>query len=160
AELEGLKAGVFDLREEFTARDWVTAYDVPAVKAGHLVRRTLPDERPAGAQGFFLHTRRTKLADGRGRGALGYAFAFEWTNKTLFYDLYHRTESFFENSDLKASGLPSAAELALLEPLRNRLPSEVFGAPYTSPVSDASGSDRKLLHRAAELLEAAGWQLR
>jgi microcin C transport system substrate-binding protein len=160
AELESLKAGVFDLREEFTARDWVTAYDVPAAKAGHLVLRTLPDERPAGAQGFFLNTRRAKLGDVRVREALDYAFDFEWTNKNLFYGLYRRTESFFENSDLKASGPPSAAELALLEPLRNRLPPEVFGAPYTSPVSDATGSDRKLLRRAAELLEAAGWQLR
>jgi microcin C transport system substrate-binding protein len=160
AELESLKAGAFDLREEFTARDWMTAYDVPAVKAGRLVRLILPDERPAGAQGFFLNTRREKLADPRVREALDYAFDFEWTNRNIFYGLYARTESFFENSNLKASGPPGADELALLEPFRDQLPAEVFAAPYTSPVSDGTGSDRKLLAAAARLLSAAGWELR
>jgi microcin C transport system substrate-binding protein len=160
AELESLKAGAFDLREEFTARDWVTGYDVAAVRAGRLVRLTLPDERPAGAQGFFLNTRREKLADPRVREALDDAFDFEWTNKNIFYGLYTRTESFFENSDLKASAPPSPGELALLEPFRNVLPPEVFGQPYKSPVSDGSGNDRALLRKAGELLNAAGWQLK
>jgi microcin C transport system substrate-binding protein len=160
AELESLKAGAFDLREEFTARDWVTAYDVPALKAGRLVRLTLPDERPAGAQGFFLNTRRSKLADPRVREALDDAFDFEWMNKNIFYGLYTRTESFFENSDLKASGMPSAGELALLEPFRNALPPEVFAEPYRPPVSDGTGNDRRLLRKAGELLNAAGWQLK
>jgi microcin C transport system substrate-binding protein len=160
AELESLKAGAFDLREEFTARDWMTAYDVPAVKAGRLLRLILPDERPAGAQGFFLNTRREKLADVRVRQALDYAFDFEWANKNIFYGLYARTESFFENSNLKASGLPGADELALLEPFRDRLPAEVFAAPYTSPVSEGTGTDRKLLATAARLLSAAGWEVR
>jgi microcin C transport system substrate-binding protein len=160
AELESLKAGAFDLREEFTARDWVSAYDVPAVKDGRLLLLTLPDERPAGAQGFFLNTRREKLADPRVREALDCAFDFEWTNKNIFYGLYTRTESFFENSDLKASGMPSAAELALLEPFRGQLPAEVFAAPYTPPVSDGTGNDRRLLRKAGELLSAAGWEVK
>jgi microcin C transport system substrate-binding protein len=157
AELESLKAGAFDLREEFTARDWVTAYDIPAVKEGRLVRLTLPDERPAGAQGFFLNMRRPKFSDVRVRKALDYAFDYEWTNKNIFYGLYTRTESFFENSDMKATGEPSPAELALLEPFRAQLPAEVFGEPYKSPVSDGSGQDRKLLREAGRLLSEAGW---
>ena len=87
AELESLKAGAFDLREEFTARDWVTAYEIPAVKEGRLVRLTLPDDRPAGAQGFFLNMRRAKFSDVRVRKALDYAFDYEWTNKNIFYGL-------------------------------------------------------------------------
>jgi microcin C transport system substrate-binding protein len=160
AALESFKAGAFDLREEFTARDWATGYDIAAVKEGRLLLLTLPDESPSGAQGFFLNTRRPKLADVRVRKALDYAFDFEWTNKNIFYGLYTRTESFFENSDMKASGKPNPAELALLEPLRGQLPDEVFDAPYKSPVSDGSGQDRTLLREAGRLLGEAGWQVK
>jgi tetratricopeptide (TPR) repeat protein len=106
---------VLDLHEEFTSRDWATAYDISAVKEGRLIRLTLPDQNPSGAQGFFLNTRRPKLADVRVRKALDNVFDFEWTNKNIFYGLYARTESFFENSDMKAAGKPSPGELALLE---------------------------------------------
>jgi len=160
AALESLKAGAFDLREEFTSRDWVTAYDVPAVRDGRLIKLELPDENPSGAQGFFLNTRRAKLADVRVRKALDYAFDFEWTNKNIFYGLYTRTESFFENSDMKAAGKPTPAELALLEPFRGQLPPEVLEEPYRSPVSDGSGQDRKLLREAGRLLAAAGWEVK
>jgi microcin C transport system substrate-binding protein len=160
AALESFKAGAYDLREEFTSRDWATGYDVPAVRQGRIVLLTLPDENPSGAQGFFLNTRRPKLADARVRKALDYAFDFEWTNKNIFYGLYKRTESFFENSEMKASGKPSAAELALLEPFRAQLPAEVFEAPYTAPVSDGSGQDRKLLREAVRLLSEAGYEVK
>src|SRR5262249_26480494 len=98
--------------------------------------------------------------DVRVRTALDYAFDFEFTNKAIFYGLYARTESFFENSPLKAKGMPSAAELALLEPFRDRLPAAVFGEPYRPPVSDGSGKDRKLLQEPDRLLQDAGWQSR
>ena len=160
AALESFKAGAYDLREEFTSRDWATGYDVPAVRQGRIVLLTLPDENPSGAQGFFLNTRRPKLADARVRRALDYAFDFEWTNKNIFYGLYKRTESFFENSEMKASGKPSAAELALLEPFRAQLPAEAFESPYTAPVSDGSGQDRKLLREAARLLSEAGYEVK
>jgi microcin C transport system substrate-binding protein len=158
AGLLAVQAGEIDLREEFTARDWMTGYDVPAVKAGRLLKLTLPDETPSGAQGFFLNMRRPQLADMRVRKALDYAFDFEFTNKAIFYGLYTRTESFFENSTLKAQGKPSEAELVLLEPFRNRLPPEVFAEPYRPPVSDGSGKDRRLLQEADKLLKEAGWQ--
>jgi microcin C transport system substrate-binding protein len=160
AALESFKAGAYDLREEFTSRDWATGYDVPAVRQGRIVLLTLPDENPSGAQGFFLNTRRPKLADARVRKALDYAFDFEWTNKNIFYGLYKRTESFFENSEMKATGKPSAAELALLEPFRAQLPAEVFESPYTAPVSDGSGQDRKLLREATRLLSEAGYEVK
>src|SRR5690606_10592260 len=138
-----------------------TAYDIPQVKDGRIVLLTLPDESPSGAQGFFINTRRAKLSDPRVRKALDYAFDFEWTNSNLFYSLYNRTASYFENSELKATGKPSPEELALLEPYRDQLPPEVFGEePYTPPVSDGSGSDRRLLRTAAQLLSQAGWELK
>ncbi len=158
AELTSLKAGNFDFREEFTSIDWATAYDIPSVREGRLVRETLPDETPSGAQGFFINMRREKFKDIRVREALGLAFDYEWTNRNLFFGLYTRTASYFENSPLKASGPPPADELALLEPYRNQLPASVLGEPVSPPVSDASGSDRKLLRRAAQLLDDAGWK--
>jgi len=160
AALESFKAGAFDLREEFTARDWATGYDIAAVKERRLQLLTLPDENPSGAQGFFLNTRRAKLADVRVRRALDYAFDYEWTNKNIFYGLYRRTESFFENSPMKAAGRPAPAELALLEPFRASLPPEVFAEPYKSPVSDGSGQDRRMLREAGRLLSEAGWEVK
>ena len=160
ASLEGLKNGTYDLREEFTSKDWATAYDIPQVKDGRIIKLTLPDDSPSGAQGFFINTRKEKFADRRVREALDLAFDFEWTNKVLFYGLYKRTESIFENSNMKAFGKPSAGELKLLEPYREKLPARVFGEPYHPPVSDGSGTDRKLLRRAIALLKQAGWQLK
>lgn len=156
-ELEALKAGNIDFREEFTSIDWATGYDIAAVKEGRLIRLELPDERPSGAQGFFINTRREPFKDKRVREALGLAFDFEWSNKNLFFELYTRTHSFFENSDMKASGPPSPEELALLEPYKDKLAPEVFGEPYSPPVTDASGRDRKYLKRAHDLLTEAGY---
>ena len=157
AELEALKAGAYDLREEFTSRDWATAYDIPQVRSGQLVRLELPDDRPSGAQGFFINLRREKFQDIRVRQALDLAFDYEWTNKNLFYRLYTRTESFFENSDMKAKGAPDASELALLEPFRDKLPKAVFEEVYQAPKTDGSGRNRANLRRAAGLLKEAGW---
>ncbi|MDX2287392.1 MAG: extracellular solute-binding protein [Hyphomicrobiaceae bacterium] len=159
AELENLKNGTFDLREEFTSVDWATAYNIPAVRDGRLKRVVLPDDRPSGAQGFFINTRKDKFKDPRVRKALDYAFDFQWTNDNLFYKLYQRTESFFENSDMKAEGLPGPDELALLEPYRDRLPAEVFGPAYRPPTSNGSGSDRTLLREVDRLLSEAGFRL-
>ncbi len=157
AELEAIKAGSYDLREEFTSVDWATAYNVPAVRDGRLLRDTISDKRPSGAQGFFINTRLEKFKDVRVREALGLAFDFEWSNKMLFYDLYKRTTSFFENSDMKATGKPSEEELELLNPYRHDVPASVFEAAASAPVSDGRGSDRRLLYKAAQLLDAAGW---
>ncbi len=158
-ELEALKAGKLDLREEFTSKSWATEYDLPAVKEGRLIKETLPDERASGAQGFFLNMRRAKFADKRVRQALDLAFDYEWTNKNLFFDAYKRTGSFFENSAMRASGKPGPDELALLEPLKDKLPPEVFADVYEPPVSNGSGQDRTLLRKAGQLLDEAGWKV-
>lgn len=157
-ELEAIKAGELDLREDFTSKHWATEYEIDAVKEGRLIKQVLPDETASGAQGFFLNMRRDKFADPRTREALGLAFDFEWSNTNLFFGQYRRTASFFENSDFKANGKPSADELALLDPLKAELPAIAFGPAVVPPVSDGSGQDRKLLRRANQLLSAAGWK--
>ena len=157
AALESFKAGAYDLREEFTARDWLTAYDIPAVKDGRMLKVTLPDDNPSGTQGFFINQRRAKFADVRVRRALDLVFDYEWTNANIFSNAYKRTHSYFENSAMKANGPPSPEELALLEPYRAQLPASVFEAAYVPPVSDGSGKDRKLLREADALLTASGF---
>jgi microcin C transport system substrate-binding protein len=155
---EAFKVGDVTYREEFVSRSWATEYNFPAIEDGRVVRRVFPDDRPAGAQGWFINTRRGKFADPRTREALGYAFDFEWTNENLFYGLYERTPSFFVNSDMMATGEPSEAERALLEPFRGEVPDTVFGPAWTPPVTDGTGRDRTPLRRANELLTEAGWQ--
>jgi microcin C transport system substrate-binding protein len=156
----GFTAKNYLFREEFTSRVWATRYDFPAFKDGRVKRATIPDDTPSGAQGWFINTRRQKLKDRRVREALIDAFDFEWTNKNIMYGSYDRTESVFQNSPMMAKGTPDAAELALLEPFRGKLPDEVFGDPYEPPVTDGSGHDRRWLHRGAQLLDAAGFVLK
>lgn len=160
AELEALKAGILGLREEFTSRDWATAYNVGAVKEGRLIKEQLPDETMSGAQGFFINLRREKFQDIRVRQALDLVFDFEWSNANLFYDQYKRTSSVFEGGDLEAEGKPSPQELELLDQLRSELRPEVFEEVYSPPVSNGSGADRKLLRGASELLDQAGWTVK
>jgi microcin C transport system substrate-binding protein len=157
---EGFTAQNYLFREEFTSRIWSTRYDFPAARDGRVSRDTIPDNTPSGAQGWFINTRRPKFADARLREALIDAFDFEWTNKTIMYGAYERTVSVFQNSDMMAKGPPSADEVALLEPFREKLPAEVFGEPYVPPVSDGTGQNRDQLRKAAQLLKDAGCALK
>ena len=157
---EAFKAHGYNLREEYSSKTWATGYDFPALADGRVVREKLPKTGPDGRQGWYLNTRRSKLADRRVREALIYAFDFEWTNKTLMYGSYTRTVSFFQNTDMMAEGVPDAAELTLLEPFRGQVRDEVFGEPFTPPVTDGSGHNRKNLRHARQCLEQAGWVLK
>lgn len=157
--LEALKAGRYDLRIENSSRFWATGYTGPAVEKGLIVREELPQEGGGGMQAFAFNLRRPIFQDRKVREALGYAFDFEWTNKTLFYGLYQRTRSYFENTELAAEGLPSEAELALLEPYRDRLPAMVFEPAWQPPATDGSGNNRENLRKAVALLKEAGWEV-
>ena len=157
--LEAFKAGDYDFRQEISAKDWATSYDVPALHNGALVKEEIPNNRPAGMQAYAFNIRRPLFQDRRVREAMAYAFDFEWTNKTLFYGQYTRTRSYFDNSELAATGLPSPQELALLEPYRGRIPDEVFAEEYQPPKTDASGDIRANLRRAVEILRGAGWHI-
>ena len=158
--LEAFKGGAYDIRQwEASAKNWAKAYDVPAVRDGRIRKEQIPNEVPTGMQGFVFNTRRAVFADPRVRAALTAAFDFEWSNVHLFYGAYTRTRSYFSNSELASRGLPSAAELAVLEPFRGRVPDEVFTREYQPPTTGPDGV-RPNLVRALALLAQAGWVVR
>lgn len=157
---QALKAGEVDFRAENQAKAWALDYDVPAVRNGWLKKETIPHQLPTGMQAFVLNTRREIFKDPRVRRALAYAFDFEWTNKNLFFGQYTRTESYFSNSELAASGLPEGEEREILERYRGRIPDEVFTTPYRAPSTDGDGWPRENLRKAFDLLAQAGWVVR
>ncbi|MDX2145234.1 MAG: extracellular solute-binding protein [Rhodospirillaceae bacterium] len=156
---EAFKGGEYDVHREATARQWATAYDFPAVKNGKVVKLEISDGQPMTTQSLILNLRRPIFRDRRVREALNLAFDFESLNRTIFFNAYARLRSYWQKSDLEAKGLPSVAELALLEPWRGKVPDNVFSAEFTQPTSDGRGNIRANLTKAAELLKAAGWVL-
>lgn len=157
---QGFTARNYLFREEFTSRIWATNYDFPAVRDGRVKKEVLPDQTPSGAQGWFINMRREKFSDKRVREALGLTMDFPWMNKNLMYGSYDRTTSYFQNSDMAATGKPSREEVALLEPFRGKVDEAVFGDAYVPPQADGSGQDRTLLRRAAALLREAGCEVK
>jgi len=156
--LQAFSAGEYTMRVEYRSSNWATAYDFPAVQKGWVKKMLIPDGSPANAQGIWFNMRRAKLQDIRVRRALEFAFNFEWTNTTLFYGAYQRTDSFFENTDMQATGLPEGAELALLNEFRDQLPAEIFTKPAYEPYAGwPAPRDRTALREAGALLDAAGW---
>jgi microcin C transport system substrate-binding protein len=158
-QMEAFKAGTLDLRAENSAKRWATGYEFPAVKDGRVVKEKIDHKNPAGIQGFIFNIRKPMFADRKVREALGYAFDFEWSNKALFFGQYVRTRSFFQNSEMEAKGLPSPEELAVLDPLKDQIPPEVFTTEFDPPKTDGSGSARDNLAKASALLDEAGWKV-
>lgn len=158
AAFEAFKKGDTNYREEFVARTWVSEYNFPAISDGRVLKREFDGEKWPEMQSVALNQRRPQFRDVRVRRAIALCFDFEWTRRTLFSGAYERSQSNFEKSEFKAEGLPSPAELALLEPLRKDLPPEAFAEPALQPVSNGSGRDRKLLGEAMKLLGEAGWR--
>ncbi|MDJ0684043.1 MAG: extracellular solute-binding protein [Alphaproteobacteria bacterium] len=156
---EAFKAGAIDLWAENSAKEWATAFNIPAVTNGAMQRAEFPHERVAPMQGFAFNLRKPKFQDPVVREALAYAWDYEWVNKTIMYDAYKRTDSYFDNHELSAVGLPSEAELEILEPLRGQIPERVFTETYQPPSTDGSGRNRTNLRTAAELLRDAGWTI-
>lgn len=158
AAFEGFKGGSYTFRNEASSILWATGYDFPAVAAGQVLKRELPDGSIATGQSFVFNLRRAQFQDPRVREAIGLMFNFEWSNEKLFYGLYERINSFWENTDMAATGLPSAEELALLRPIADLLPPGVLDQPpVMAPTSGKRQLDRGNLRRASELLDAAGW---
>ena len=150
----------YDFREEFTSRSWATQYDDKTpIKDRRVIRITIPDSTPSGVQAFFFNMRRQKFKDRSVRAAIDLAFDFEWTNKTLFYGLYKRTNSMFANSNLSADKPPNNDERKLLKKIPYPIPAEVFTTPYQSPKTDGSGRNRINLRKASKLLRNAGWKI-
>lgn len=160
ALLEAFKADRYDFRIENSAKRWAHDYDFPAVRDGRVVLQVFDDKNPKPMQGFAFNLRRAKFADRRVRQAFNLAFDFEWMNANLFFGQYRRTDSYFEGSELEATGLPGPRELAYLEPLRDSVPPEVFTADYENPVAGDPAKLRANLRRATRLLGEAGYEIR
>ncbi|MBS4082806.1 MAG: ABC transporter substrate-binding protein [Rhizobiales bacterium] len=159
-ELIAFKADEFDFRAENVAKNWATAYDIPAVKEKRLLLETFPDRARGVMQAFVFNLRREKFTDPRVRLALNYAMNFENMNRNFFYGQYERIASYFSGTELASSGLPQGKELEILESVRGQVPPEVFTATYKNPVFDKEESVRGNLRQAAKLLREAGYEVR
>ncbi|MEC7489330.1 MAG: extracellular solute-binding protein [Pseudomonadota bacterium] len=157
--LEGFKAGLYDIRSESSSLRWATQYNFAARKAGRVKLEEIAHARPTGMQAFVFNIRRKQLQDPVLRQAMANAFDFEWSNKKLFFGQYTRTKSFFSNSVLAATKLPSPEELALLEPWRGKIPDEVFTKVYAPPSTNGSANLRHNLRTGLRLLKKAGYKI-
>lgn len=160
ARLEALKAGEFDLMRFFSAGDWARRVKGKRFDSGELVKAEFTHRQPTGFQSYVLNTRRPLLADIRVRQALGLALDYEWMNRQMFYGAYQRVQGLFGNTDCATSGVPDAAQQALLAPWREHLPVAVFGPAYRAPRTDGRDSLRGNLRQAQALLREAGWTFR
>lgn len=162
AALEGFKAGVYTFRSENSSKNWATAYDFENIKNGTVIKTELPNGNIATGQGFLFNLRRDQFKDPRVREAIGLMFNFEWSNKTLFYDLYERINSIWQNTEMAATGTPTPEEIAILQPLVDEglLPASILTDEVVmAPVSTVERSlDRGNLRKASALLDAAGWE--
>ena len=156
---EAFKGDQYDIHVESSSKNWAIGYDFPAIKAGKVKKEELTIESAEPMQAFVLNTRRNKFSDPRVRQAFNYAFDFEWANKNLFYGQYSRVGSYFQNTEMMASGIPEGEELKLLEPFKDQLPDDLFSKPYENPKTDGSGNNRSNLRRAKQLLDEAGWTI-
>jgi peptide/nickel transport system substrate-binding protein len=157
---EAFKAGALDYREETNPTRWLSDYDFPAIREGRIKVENAPLGVPKGMQGFVFNTRRAPFGDVRVREALGMMFDFEWINHNYYGDLYHRTASFFDESELASTGRPaSAAERALLAPFPQAVRADIMEGTWRPEQSDGTGRDRERMLRAVNLLAEAGWHI-
>ena len=158
---EAFKRGLYDVRVELDPTRWQTAYDFPAVRTGRVRKEAFSYGLPKGMSGLVFNTRRPLFSDVRVREALFLLFDFEWLNHNYFFDLYRRTASYFDGCDLSAHGVAASAdERALLAPFPGIVRADIMDGTWSPPVTDGSGRDRKTLHRALDLLESAGYELK
>lgn len=154
---EAFKAGQIDVWTESSANAWATQYHIDAVKNGFIKKEALPHTRVAPMQAFAFNLRRPQFQDPRVRKAFNLAFNFEAINKSLFYGMYVRVGSYFDNSELKATGLPTGRELEILESVRDKVPPEVFTTEWKMPSAASSMEHRNNLRLALQLFKEAGW---
>ena len=155
--LEAFKVGEYDYRREYNAKRWQSNYTFDAVDRGDVILQEMKNDRPTGMNALVMNSRKEIFNNPQVRLALSYAYDHEWINKALYNNAYTRTDSYFDNSPLASSGLPSENELKLLNPWKNQLPKEIFNQTYQPPVSDGSGMPRDNLRIAKKTLEGEGW---
>jgi microcin C transport system substrate-binding protein len=161
AAMEGFKAGVYTFRTEALPKRWANDYAFPTVQSGDVKTEVIPSGNIAGGQSIIFNLRRAQFQDPKVREALGLVFNFEWSNKALFFGLFSRVNSIWENSEMAATGVAGADEVAILQPLVDEglLPASILTDEVRlgSVSSDANNLDRKNLRAASALLDAAGW---
>ena len=155
--LEAFKVGEYDYRREYNAKRWQNNYSFDAIDRGDVILQEIKNDRPTGMNALVMNSRKDIFSNSRVRLALSYAYDHEWINKALYNNAYTRTDSYFDNSPLASSGLPTKLELELLKPWKNQLPEEVFTSTYKPPISDGSGMPRQNLKLAKNILESEGW---
>src|SRR5208282_3386642 len=160
AALEAFKAATVDWRTENGAKNWATAYDFPAVNEKRVLLEEFPINNQGVMQAFAFNIRRGKFQDPRVRLAFNYAFNFEEMNKQIFFGQYKRIASYFEGTELAATGLPTGHELEILETVRDKVPAELFTTAYANPVSGNPDAVRNNLREALRLLKEAGYEIR
>jgi microcin C transport system substrate-binding protein len=159
-QFEAFKTGVYDFTREVVARRWVTGFNFPAFHDGRVKKLEVPSIEPMNVTFLAMNLRRPLFQDRRVRQAINYAFDFESVSKTVMYDSYTRLRSYWQGSPLEAKGLPSEAELKLLEPFRAQLPPELFTNEFTQPTTAGNGDTRANLVKARDLLKEAGWEVK
>ena len=158
AMFEAFKSGEIDVFMETDAGRWAQGYNFPAYTQGRVERADIPTGTPRGMWAFVMNSRRPPFDDIRVRRAMNLLFDFEWINQQLFFGLRERTDSYFSNSDLAATGHPaSEAERALLAPYPDAVTDAVMEGTWAPPVSDGSGRDRTNIRAALDILSEAGW---
>ncbi|MFS2224486.1 extracellular solute-binding protein [Pantoea sp. B65] len=157
---EAFKAGAFDFRAEGSAKKWATQYRGKNFANHQIIKEARANTVATNTSWLAFNTEKAIFADRRVREAIGLAFDFQWMNKTLFYNAWKRTSSYFQNTEYAASGYPDAKQLEILAPFKGQLPDEVFTSDYQPPQSDGSGYDRQHLLKALDLLKQAGWELK
>ncbi len=157
--IEAFKVGEYDYRREYNVKRWFTEYNFEAVKKGEVVLNEMKNDRAVGMNGLVMNSRKEIFNNRRVRLALSYAYDHEWINKVLHENAYVRTDSYFDNSPLSSTGLPTKEELKLLNPWKDQLPLEVFSKSFKPPVTNGSGNPRKNLRIAKKILEEEGWYI-
>lgn len=157
---EAFKGDLVDWRTENSAKSWATSYDFAAVTEKRVVLEEFPITNVGVMQAFVFNLRRNKFKDPRVRLAFNYAFDFEEMNKKIFFGQYKRTTSYFEGTELAATGLPTGRELELLETMRDKIPPQVFTTPYSNPISGNQNAVRNNLRESLRLFREAGYEVR
>ncbi|MDC5812492.1 extracellular solute-binding protein [Vibrio europaeus] len=158
--LEAFKAGEFDIRIESEPKFWENSYTGSNFDKGYIKKEVISHSQPQQANGFVFNIQTEVFKDPKVREAITYALDFEWMNKNLFYNENSRTRSYFQNTDYASVGLPSDAEKAVLEPIKDKIPPRVFTEEYQPPKSDGTGRIRSQMRTAFKLFKEAGWELK
>ena len=160
AAFQAFLSGNVNLWIESSSKQWHTAYDIPAVKDGKIVKKILKGNTIQATRGYAFNLRRQKFQDVRVRKAISMLFNFESMNKAMFYNEYQRLNSYYGNAELSHSGEPLGEELSLLQHYKDKLPAEVFGPSFKNPAYLEDIIPRETLQQALDLLKEAGWELK